>query len=556
MGRFEWDMSSEPQAGYTLAGKTLECIQVRKNGGAVETYKARPCAISMRTGKGVYLRTIQILALDVVSPKWMREYLPQNPERNEHTQRKEAKFAKIEEPPKGSLGDYEEWSKAYNDVEFLPKLWIHCNRNATYLADGKDGEKTRLTSMPEVLHQIAKAIIADYKEKQQIDLELILCLEDTKPSKEDAERTGGMDTDKPLNQIILSDSAPVPAFGLNTILYGPPGTGKTYNTKIYAVSLADPTMPNSYEEICKRYSYKEICEHYDQLVQEKRIKMVTFHQAYGYEEFIQGIRPVMENGGELEDGQKPSELRYEVRSGAFKDFCDGIPSGDNRPYIFIIDEINRGNIAKIFGELITLIEPSKRRGAEEALSVELPYNGETFSVPTNVYILGTMNTADRSLALLDTALRRRFDFVEMMPDPSLLQGVTVGGIDIQKLLTNLNMRLELLIDREHTIGHAFFLPLKENGSMERLSQIMKQKVIPLLQEFFYDDYRMLQMVLGSKIVSSESKTNETLRKKLESVSGRQLPQRYQIHWDKLEDPTAYDELLKGETAIEEPGSDG
>lgn len=166
------------------------------------------------------------------------------------------------------------------------------------------------------------------------------------------------------------------------------------------------------------------------------------------------------------------------------------------PHVLIIDEINRGNVSRIFGELITLIEPSKRIGAAEALRVNLPYSKLPFGVPNNVYLIGTMNTTDRSLAGLDIALRRRFSFKEMPPKPELLDGIKVEGVDIGRLLRVMNERIEVLLDREHCLGHAYFMPLVDDRRLATLGTIFRNQVLPLLQEYFFEDWQRIQWVLN------------------------------------------------------------
>jgi len=286
-------------------------------------------------------------------------------------------------------------------------------------------------------------------------------------------------------------------FDKNVIFYGPPGTGKTYTTAKKAVAICD----NVAEEDLTNYT--EVMKRYNKLKENNRIEFITFHQSYGYEEFIEGIKPVVSNEDDESDSENSQEIKYEIVDGIFKKFCDEARKAqdkENNEYVFIIDEINRGNISKIFGELITLIETTKRAGKEECISTKLPYSKEEFTVPDNVYIIGTMNTADRSIALMDTALRRRFYFEEMLPNYDLLKDIFVEDkgvkVNIGAMLKVINERIEYLYDREHTIGHAVFLELKENNNIDKLENIFKKSVIPLLQEYFYEDYEKIRLILG------------------------------------------------------------
>ncbi|EAH4846875.1 TPA: AAA family ATPase [Campylobacter jejuni] len=381
---------------------------------------------------------------------------------------------------------------------------------------------------------------------------------------------------------------------LNQILYGSPGTGKTYHTIDKALEILGENLESRDEKKAK----------FDEYVKNGQIVFTTFHQSYGYEEFVEGIKP------HIDSEENSKEIKYEIKDGIFKELCekalenrDSIKNFNfyidklkekvkiddnnpekyfelpntkysiqyrngktfrikfddmsknhkdypvsidnieklyktsnideiynsayvrailnylklqgledykekdekvNLPYIIIIDEINRGNVSKIFGELITLIEASKRIGEKEELKVTLPYSGKEFGVPKNVYIIGTMNTADRSITSLDTALRRRFEFIEMMPDVSKLS-MDCEGINLQELLKAINTRIEYLLDREKTIGHAFFISVE---NLEDLKKVFKNKIIPLLQEYFYNDYALIDAVLnknGMLEISVENK---------------------------------------------------
>ena len=296
-------------------------------------------------------------------------------------------------------------------------------------------------------------------------------------------------------------------FPLNTILYGPPGTGKTYNSIFYSVGIIkkDKSIIDMIKDKTKNISNivkEEIFNNFNYLKEQGQIEFVTFHQSYSYEDFVEGIRPTLDNKNISENIQSIEEnkkdLKYTLYSGIFKNICERAESNLDKNYVLIIDEINRGNISKIFGELITLLEPSKRLGETEELKIRLPYSGEEFGVPKNLYILGTMNTADRSIALLDIALRRRFNFIEMPPRYNLLEEkieVKNDKIDLEELLKAINTRIEFLLDKDHLIGHSYFLNIK---SFEDLKAIFKNSIMPLLQEYFYNDFEKIKFVLNGE----------------------------------------------------------
>lgn len=406
---------------------------------------------------------------------------------------------------------------------------------------------------------------------------------------------------------------------LNRILFGAAGTGKTYNTINHALAILEN---KELVEIANQENQpdgrKKLKDQFDKLKSEGRIKFVTFHQSFSYEDFVEGIRAETDDNG---------QLSYDVKAGVFKEICDTAKLNSNRiildadnsfknsineaierliqkvqkaeitfytkrsiefkvygnengaiyaitsgvqrvslskkhiyeylenpsdeildqksyewaiaytlrseikyegiqrkkkSYILIIDEINRGNISRIFGELITLIEDSKRQGAEEELSVTLPYSKEEFAVPSNVYIIGTMNSSDRSLTGLDIALRRRFTFIEMPPQPKEIKHedgelIKISGKDkngndqqviVADLLSVMNQRIEVLLDRDHCIGHANFMSLRKTPTLEHLAVIFKQKIIPQLQEYFFDDWSKINLVFfNNKMIIEDQEIN-------------------------------------------------
>lgn len=377
------------------------------------------------------------------------------------------------------------------------------------------------------------------------------------------------------NDIIMNESnnSTKIKLPLNQILYGPPGTGKTYHTINKAIEIANPSFDlNQDRSIVKA--------EYNRLVNEGQIAFTTFHQSMSYEDFIEGIKPVVTNdnvtyeiingifktlcfkSNETKDSsnfddlyelyinefienesivlktpthKKPFNIRINsnqsfivipqtekaaemvVTKKMIRDFIFYGKIRDWKPYttaiceyfitnypidlvedkkknhVLIIDEINRGNVSQIFGELITLIEESKRLGNKEELKVTLPYSKEEFGVPNNLYIIGTMNTADRSVEALDTALRRRFSFTEMLPNPAIIDSQNFTDFPRAKIMKKINERIELLLDRNYMLGHAYFM--KDN-----FKHSFENEIVPLLQEYFYNDYSKIGLVLGKGFV--------------------------------------------------------
>lgn len=347
---------------------------------------------------------------------------------------------------------------------------------------------------------------------------------------------------------------------LNTILYGPPGTGKTWHTVTRAVAIIEEKDVDEVEQE-QRDEIKRRFETYrDRNQDDKQVEMITFHQNTTYEDFIEGIRPVLNNDQASANGQAPSEgsspgeVQYEMREGVFRRIARHADQNRDKRYVLVIDEINRGNIARIFGELITLIEDSKRTDAHDEAWVTLPGSQDTFSVPPNLYLLGTMNTADRSIALLDTALRRRFKFIEMMPNPSH-EGVNknVDGVNCSRLLKAMNRRIAVLLDREHQIGHTYFLGVND---MDALAEAFQHGVLPLLQEYFYEDWEKISAALNDNgFVKRDAAPEELLKSGLadEKQAIYNLLPRDHKRWT---DPAAYQAIYKTTTGeTEEPNDE-
>ncbi len=308
---------------------------------------------------------------------------------------------------------------------------------------------------------------------------------------------------------------------LNLILQGPPGTGKTYQTVNHALAIIEK-RPLTELAIESRSVLRARFEEYQAA---GRIQFLTFHQSYSYEDFVEGIKPSSVDG----------QISYGIEDGIFKKICSNAktsllktinelsqeapvdtinPSSITNTilskcdkYVLIIDEINRGNIASIFGELITLLEVDKRAGQTEAMTTTLPYSKTSFSIPPNLHIIGTMNTSDKSTTPFDFALRRRFDFIYMPPQAELLSTNIEAGVNLVQLLTILNQRIQLLLEEDYLIGHAYFMKV---ATLDDLVNLFDNKIIPLLKEYFFGDLQKLSMVIGPHFFEQVAPPDYTL----------------------------------------------
>ena len=288
------------------------------------------------------------------------------------------------------------------------------------------------------------------------------------------------------------------------ILYGPPGTGKTYHARRFAVwwllrnagderhGLVDHNLGafNSAEADLTRHTPQKF----------PPLTILTFHPSYSYEDFVEGFRP-------MEDKSGQGHLQLKLTDGIFKIICREAEKNPQQPYLLLIDEINRANLTKLFGELITLLEKDKR-----GLSITLPQSRQQLTIPANVYLIGTMNTADHSIKLFDTALRRRFAFIQMMPDPTRLGNTSINGLVLADFLTKLNQRIAQKHGREREIGHAFLMnggqPIEDAVLFGR---IFRQELLPLLQEYCHGEDAQLEPYLGKQLIDVASqRVNEAI----------------------------------------------
>lgn len=387
-----------------------------------------------------------------------------------------------------------------NDIDFIDCGWKTYKWKIAFCYQDIDNPKIISIYKEEMLRKIIKDEFKLDSKKMKIS-EMHKIIIDKKPSQEDlfdyANRLWEKYKDKDKKMNDKNNKTYIP---LNQILYGPPGTGKTYTTidkTLEILNYDDDEIKIKLESLGinilddDRNNKKQL---FDYFIKQGQIRFVTFHQNYGYEEFVEGIKPTILKKDNQTSEVKENNINYAVKDGIFKALCQKAQEDEKNPYILIIDEINRGNISKIFGELITLIEKDKRIGEPEELSLTLPYSGESFGVPSNLYIIATMNTADRSIALMDTALRRRFEFIEMMPDGEKLKNIDIENINLQEMLKAINDRIEYLYDREHTIGHTYFMYIE---NLDDLKRVFQTKIIPLFQEYFYEDYAKINAVLNN-----------------------------------------------------------
>ncbi|MGW6556993.1 McrB family protein [Streptomyces hydrogenans] len=277
------------------------------------------------------------------------------------------------------------------------------------------------------------------------------------------------------------------------VLFGPPGTGKTYHALRYAVRrLGELSADLPGVDPLAEPGSAGFAATIEALTEAGRLTMATFHPSYGYEDFVEGLRPVKGASGFV----------LEPVDGVFKRVCEAAAVDPGQPYMVVVDELNRGNLPRILGELITVLEKDKR-----GLPVTLPLTGAPFRVPPNVRLLGTMNTADRSVRLLDSAVRRRFAFIELLPDPGSLRGAQVDQLDLGVFLGRLNDRIRTRLDREKQIGHAFlFSGGAPVSTAAEFAAVVRGEILPLLQEYAYDDYGLLASFLGEELVDVAAHT--------------------------------------------------
>ena len=374
-----------------------------------------------------------------------------------------------------------EFDKVPDEINHLLRgeEWIQAVAENYYVLPAIDSDLNQFSIDPKTLHKD----IGSYRNVEDIYNAL------NDPSfheKLGIKRVNNNDENESESQILhfeITNSIPKTT---NLIYYGPPGTGKTYKSIPKAVELCGRSA--EFSELPENRDI--VMKEYQDLVQNKQIEFVTFHQSFSYEEFVEGLRPTTDNINESSSNQSGG-FELITRDGIFKTMCKRAEKESSKNFVLIIDEINRANISKVFGELITLLEPDKRLGTKNEIRVVLPYSGDKFGIPPNLHIIGTMNTADRSIALLDTALRRRFKFEELMPILSEIPE-SVEGLNLRELVSKINQRIETLYDREHQIGHAKFLGCK---TISAVDDTFRNYVIPLLAEYFFEDRAKIAEVL-------------------------------------------------------------